>query len=53
MGRFTQLVKKAEDYAAAEGVRISKPFPRKLGLVAWAIAVILVVLIVGWMAYHP
>jgi hypothetical protein len=53
MRLFTRLAKKVESYAAAEGVRMSKPFPRKLNLLAWAVGVILVILLAEWMAHHP
>lgn len=56
MSRFTQLAdelsKKAENYAAAEGVRLSKSSHGKLRLIGTAIGIVVVILIAGWMASH-
>jgi hypothetical protein len=57
MSRFTQLAnelsKKAENYAAAEGVRLSKSNHGKLRLIGTAIGIVVVILIAAWMASHP
>jgi len=57
MRRFTQLAdelsKKAEKYAADEGVRLSKSNHGKLRLIGYAIGIIVVIFIAIWMASHP
>jgi len=54
MRRFTQLAnelsKKAEKYAADEGVRLSKSNHGKLRLISYAIGIIVVIFIAIWMA---
>lgn len=57
MRRFTQLAdelsKKAEKYAADEGVRLSKSNHGKPRLIGYAIGIIVVIFIAIWMASRP
>ena len=57
MRRFTQAAKelprKAENYAVAEGIRLSKRSHGKLRVVGIVIGIIVVILIAEWMVYHP
>jgi hypothetical protein len=47
-----QFLKKMENHAAAEAIRLSKSNRGKLRLIGTAIGVVVVVLLALWIAYH-
>jgi len=53
MSFFTRLTKNMENYAAAEGPRLRRRFPRKLGLIGIAVGILVVILLALWMNHRP
>jgi len=47
-----QFLKKIEDYAATEAIRLRKPNHGKLRLIGTGIGVLVVILLAFWMAHH-
>ena len=47
-----EFIKKMEDYAATEAIRLRKPTHGKLRLIGTAIGVLVVILLAVWMAHH-
>lgn len=48
-----KLTKASENYAASEGIRLRRPFRRKLQLVAIIIGIVVAILLAIWLAHHP
>lgn len=54
LARLTnQFLRKMENYAAAEGTRLSRSDHGKLRLIGTAIAILVFILLGLWMAYRP
>jgi hypothetical protein len=57
MSRFARLtdefLRRMENHAAAEAIRSRKRLPVKLRLIAYALGIVVVILVGLWMAYHP
>ena len=47
-----EFIKKMEDHAAAEAIRLRKPTHGKLRLIGTAVGVLVVILLVVWMTYR-
>ena len=53
LSRLTnEFLNKMENHATTEGSRLHKPLPVKLRLIAYAIGIVVVILLAIWMAYH-
>jgi hypothetical protein len=48
-----EFLKKMENHAAREAIRLGKSNHGKLRLIGTAIGFVVVVLVALWMAYHP
>jgi hypothetical protein len=50
---ISEFLKKMENHAMAEATRLGKSNHGKLRLIGMAIGIVVVILLVFWMAYHP
>ncbi len=48
-----QISQRMENYAAAEGLRLRRRFPRKLALIGIVVGIVVVILLALWMEHRP
>jgi hypothetical protein len=57
MSRFARLtnefLRKMENYAATEAIRLQQSSHGKLRIIGTAIGILVVILVALWMSYHP